>query len=144
MKLHWGHGIALFYLFFVGVLALAVVQSTRFDNSLVTEDYYLRDIHYQQEYERRSNSRQRGTPLEVQRDGQAVRLRFPAGTGPASGTVLLYRPSTARHDRRVRVHLDPGGSMALPTGGLPRGRYVAIVEWSADGTDYYDELNLDL
>ena len=42
------------------------------------------------------------------------------------------------------MKLDPAGGMDLPVADLPRGRYVAIIEWEADGRKYYDELDLDL
>ena len=141
MTIHWGHGIALFYSFFVCTLVVVVIKSLGFDNSLVTEAYYQRDINYQQEYERRSNSRTLAEPLRLERH----RLEFPAYLADdAKGTLLLYRPSSKLHDRTVRLDLDAEGGMDLPVAGLPTGRYVAIVEWEAAGRKYYDELELDL
>ncbi|PPK87600.1 FixH protein [Neolewinella xylanilytica] len=141
MTIHWGHGIALFYSFFVCTLVVVVIKSMGFDNSLVTEAYYQRDINYQQEYERRSNSRTLAEPLRLEHH----RLEFPDYLAPeATGTLLLYRPSSKRYDRTVRLDLDAEGGMDLPVAGLPGGRYVAIVEWEAAGRKYYDELDLDL
>ena len=141
MTIHFGHGIALFYSFFVCTLIVVVVKSLDFDNSLVTEAYYQRDINYQQEYDRRSNSRNLTEPLRLDRN----RLEFPRElAGNAQGTVLLYRPSSSRHDRQVPLTLDATGGMDLPVAGLPAGRYVAIVEWEAAGRKFYDELDLYL
>jgi nitrogen fixation protein FixH len=139
MAFHWGHGIALFYSFFVCVLVIVVIQSRTFDNSLVTENYYARDINYQQEYDRRSNSAGLGAGPQV----QASRLTFPDDlSSRVSGSVLIYRPSTKRHDRRLSLELDEAGGMDLPLAGLPGGYYQVIVEWSAGGVEYYDELDL--
>ena len=52
MKLHWGHGIAIFYSLFVAVLVFQVIRSTAYDNSLVSEAYYKDDINYQQHYDK--------------------------------------------------------------------------------------------
>ena len=141
MTMHFGHGIALFYSLFVCTLIVVVVKSLAFDNSLVTEAYYQRDINYQQEYDRRSNSYQLAESPRIDRH----RLEFPSAlSADARGTVLLYRPSSSRHDRAVELKLDPAGGMDLPVADLPRGRYVAIIEWEAEGRKYYDELDLDL
>jgi hypothetical protein len=143
MALNWGQSIALFYSFFVCVLIIVVIQSRTFDNSLVTEDYYARDINYQQEYDRRSNSARLGAGPQVRCESGDCRLSFPAKLAErASGNVQIYRPSSKRHDRRLSLRLDEAGAMDLPLNGLPRGYYRVIVEWSAAGTDYYDELDL--
>lgn len=144
MKFHWGHGIAVFYTFFALTLVVVVIKSRGFDNSLVTEDYYARDINYQQEYDRRSNSKQLGgAGPQVQCVSGDCRLSFPASLEKqVHGSVLIYRPSSKQHDRRLPLELDDSGEMALPLAGLPPGRYQAILEWSAGGTDYYDELDL--
>ena len=144
MVLHWGHSIALFYTCFVCALVVVVVQSRTFDNSLVTEDYYARDLNYQQEFERRSNSASLGAGPQVKCiPAAACRLQLPSTLSRyASGNVLLYRPSTKLHDRQLPLTLDGSGGMDLPLDGLPAGYYRVIVEWSAAGTDYYDELDL--
>ncbi len=145
MTIHWGHGIALFYSFFACTLVIVVVKSMDFDNSLVTESYYQRDINYQQEYDRRSNSRQLAEPLRLAQDQEGYRLEFPADLAvQAQGTLLLYRPSSQKHDRKVPLSLDNEGFMELPLTGLPKGRYIAIVEWESNGRAFYDELELDI
>ncbi|MBC6995743.1 FixH family protein [Neolewinella lacunae] len=145
MKLHWGHGIFLFYAFFVSTLVIVVVKSRNFDNSLVYEDYYARDINYQQEFDRRQNSRglTEGLRLDHTADGPA--LQFPAApAGAIEGSVLLYRPSSKTNDRRAALAVAADGRMPLNVAGLPLGRYRVIVEWKKAGVGYYDELDLTL
>ncbi len=144
MAFHWGRGIAVFYSFFVCAVVIVLVKSTGFDNSLVTEEYYARDINYQQEYVRRNNSRQLGDAgPQVQCTSGTCRLSFPTAPGePVSGSVLLYRPSSKQYDRHLSLKLDENDGMDLPLAGLPPGRYQAILEWSAAGTPYYDELEI--
>ena len=145
MKFHWGHGIAAFYTLFVLTLIFVVVRSTGFDNSLVAEDYYRRDLNYQQEYERRSNSLSLPVGLRLEHSADTVRLAFPSVLAPSvTGNLHLYRPSSQRYDRKLPLRLDDSGQMEVPLQGLPPGRYVAIVEWTAGETDYYDELDLDV
>lgn len=145
MKFHWGHGIFVFYVIFVAALVTVVIKSRSFDNSLVTEEYYARDLNYQQEYDRRMNSRSLAEPLSIMRVNGQYQLLFPKGNNKGvQGTVLLYRPSSKHDDRLVKLKVGTGGTMALPTNGLKPGRYQAVVEWSANGVDYFDELDLHL
>lgn len=143
MKFHWGHGIFVFYVFFVATLVVVVIKSRTFDNSLVDENYYARDINYQQEYDRRFNSNSLAEPLRIVTADGGYALRFPkSGPGKVTGSVHLYRPSTKEDDRRLPLMVLDDGTMPLPLTGMNPGRYAAIVEWSAGGVDYYDELDL--
>lgn len=143
MKFHWGHGIALFYTLFVLTLILVVVKSRTYDNSLVTEDYYARDIHYQQEYDRRQNSDLLEVPVSLEKQDGHYRIEFPAGlAGQATGTLLFYRPSSKSLDRQIPIKVDAAGGMDLPLTGLTTGQYRAILTWSSAGKDYLDEFVL--
>lgn len=146
MKFNWGHGIFTFYVFFVATLVVVVIKSRTFDNSLVDENYYARDINYQQEYDRRSNSNALADPLRLVATGEGgYKLQFPVtGLGKVTGTLHLYRPSTKKDDRRLPLAVREDGAMLLPLKGMTPGRYEAIVEWSADGVGYYDELDLNV
>lgn len=143
MKFHWGHGIALFYSLFVLTLILVVIKSRTFDNSLVTEDYYTRDINYQQEYNRRQNSKLLEQPVSLEEKDGKYRIVFPpALSGQAEGTLLFYRPSSQALDRLVPIKVDEAGGMDLSLAGLAAGKYRAILTWSSAGKDYLDEFNL--
>jgi nitrogen fixation protein FixH len=145
MKFNWGHGIFTFYVFFVATLVFVVIKSRTFDNDLVTEEYYARDINYQQEFDRRQNSDALSDPLRLVETAGGYDLQFPAsGAGKVAGTLHLYRPSTKNDDRRLPLRVDGDGVMSLPLAGMNPGRYAAIVEWSAGGVAYYDELDLDV
>ena len=56
MKFNWGTGIFLFYTFFAVTLFFQVYQSTQYDNHLVVDNYYEKDIQYQVQYEKIANS----------------------------------------------------------------------------------------
>ena len=50
MKINWGTGIFIFYSLFVGALVFQLVKSFQYDNSLVVENYYEKDLNYQEQY----------------------------------------------------------------------------------------------
>lgn len=140
MKFHWGHGIFVFYTFFVLTLIVVVIKSTGFDNSLVTEEYYARDINYQQEYDRRWNSKLLAQSVTLEPAKAGMQLHFPTKE-PIQGTVHFYRPSSKDHDQQVPITVN-NGNMPLDLSKLKMGKYQLIVEWSAKGVEYFDELDL--
>lgn len=145
MKFHWGHGIFLFYTLFVGTLVVVVIKSTTFDNSLVTEEYYARDINYQQEFDRRLNSNSLTTKVLMVAADKGYRLQFPEEVGSGvEGTIHFYRPSSKQDDRMLPLRVGEDRAMSLPLAGLKPGKYTAIVEWSVAGVDYWDEFTLHI
>lgn len=145
MKFHWGHGIAVFYTVFVLVLITVVIKSTAFDNSLVTEEYYQRDINYQQEYDQRMNSSLLEEAPDLVATDFGYRLDFPSSmAASAAGTLHFYRPSTKDHDRTVVVKVDAAGGMNLSTKELVAGRYRAILKWTAGGKGYLKEFEIEV
>ena len=103
MKFNWGHGIFLFYSLFALSLIIVVIKSTEFDNSLVTEDYYAKDITYQKMIDRKANSQALGHPVALQRMEDGFNLIFPTQElgGPVEGTAHFYRPSSSDFDKIV-------------------------------------------
>ncbi|MEM9835283.1 MAG: FixH family protein [Bacteroidota bacterium] len=143
MKFHWGHGIFTFYATFAVVLIMAVIKSTTYDNSLVADDYYARDINYQQEYDRIQNAALLDVAPELKYQRDEIYLSFPDQLVAAKGEALLYRPSSNRFDRSLVIS-GKQQAYRLPTQQLPMGRYRLIVEWEMKGRDYQHEFDVVL
>jgi nitrogen fixation protein FixH len=141
MKLNWGYGIALFYATFVVVLLYFVVQSTQQDNSLVSEQYYADDIHYQQHYDKLRNAQALAKDLEISRLAaqEAIYLQFPEDLGPVSGKVQFFCPSDSQADFSTPVKTDAGFSQTVSSKNLKRGLWRVKVDWTAGGKAYYRE-----
>lgn len=141
MKFHWGHGIAAFYGIFALSLITAVIKSTSFDNSLVADDYYAKDIAYQQTMDRRANSKQLPTAVRLEKQAKNYQLQFPLAEldEAVDGTIQLYCPSTANRDLYWPISLDTSGVQTIPTSGLKAGKYKLIVNWSSASKQYLDE-----
>ena len=109
----------------------------------MTEEYYARDINYQQEYDRRQNSNDLQKGVRLEKIADQYRVVFPEGRATSTkGTLLFYRPSSKLHDRLVKIKVDEAGGMTLSLAGLEPGQYRAILELSAAGKVYWDEFTL--
>ncbi len=143
-KFTWGTGIFLFYTIFASSLIFQVYQSTRYDHSLVVEDYYAQDLNYQAIYDRKQNSLSLSEPVTAQvSDGSEwLDIRFPEEVGAVSGEVLLYRPSTRHLDVNIPLVFSPNTphSTRIPVDQLTPGRWLAKINWTANGREFLDEI----
>lgn len=141
MKFNWGHGIALFYLLFAGVMIFFVVKSTTHDHSLVVENYYEEDLKYQQHYEKLANSQNLEQDVTISHDPATdyISFRFPKEKGTVAGTILFYRPSDETKDFKIEIQLDQNFEQTLPVSQLSPGLWKLQVDWEAGGVPFYKE-----
>lgn len=142
MKLNWGTGIALFYITFVVVLVAVVIQSTTYDNSLVSDDYYADDLNYQQQYDKLANSRDLAEDLSVrlQTAQEWVELVYPSDLDRAAGEIFFFCPSDSKSDFSVAVQPGDDNRQTVPVAGLKPGLWRVKVDWQAGGKSYYKEV----
>lgn len=135
-KFNWGHGITIFYILFVGTLLMVLIASFGVDHSLVVEDYYAKDLDYQNQYNKVVNSLHDNV-LSIsydQNDGQVI-LEF-SNTQEINGIVQFYRPSNQSLDFEVGFDQD---KVVVPTSHLPVGKWKIKVDWTSEGKAYYKE-----
>ena len=137
---NWGTGIAVTYAAFavstLGFVAFALGRPV----DLVSADYYARSLAHD---ERMAAARGAGA-LDVRAalsaDGENIVLTLPREQiASASGTVTLYRPSSAAEDRVVPLALDAAGTQRIAAAGLARGRWIVKIDWDAGGRRFHSE-----
>jgi hypothetical protein len=143
MKFNWGTGIAIFYSVFVLAMVAAVIRSTQFDNSLVSDHYYADDLNYQQHYNKLVNSQSLEQDLEIakNREKGMVELKFPGNLENISGEIHFFCPSGSRLDFKIPVQTDEKNQQLVPLQKLKKdGLWRVKVDWKADNTAYYKEV----
>ena len=141
MKFNWGHGIALFYTLFAGVLLYFVIKSTQYDHSLVVDNYYEEDLNYQQHYDKLANSKLLEKDVIIFHDHRSehIKIQFPKEKGAIDGTIHFYRPSDKKKDFKVKIELDQNFEQSFPVSGMSRGLWKLKVDWQAGGISFYKE-----
>jgi hypothetical protein len=142
MRLHWGAGIAAVYLAFATATSGFVFFAMHQPVELVRPDYYEQALAH--DAHRRAVARVEALgprfTCEIAEGGRAIALRLPSEqAGRATGTVWLYRPADSRDDRTIPIAVDAGGRQRIALDGLAQGRWLARVQWTVDGVDYYAE-----
>ncbi|MCC6726573.1 MAG: FixH family protein [Saprospiraceae bacterium] len=139
MKLNWGTSIAIFYIAFAATMVGFVVKSKSYDHSLVTDDYYAKDLAYQQHYDKMANAKALTSDLTIGKVGNQVQFLFPKEIAQPSGEILFYRADDKSKDFTVQVSADSNGLQAVPTDKLKTGRWTVKVDWQAGGKEFYKE-----
>ena len=125
MKWNWGYGIAVFYILFVLSLAYQLYRSMQYDRNLVVEDYYARDLAYQEQFDRIENSLNEKVDIGIETlNGQLI-LIFPPEHIQPVGELQFYRPDDQ--------------FFTMDASELGPGRWKIQASWSWEGKDYFIE-----
>ncbi len=146
MKWNWGTGIAVFYTLFVLIMVFMVYKTTTYDHSLVVDDYYAKDLAYQNHYDKLENSKNSSDDLEITQNNkdQIVEFRFPKESGKIVGEILFYRPSDKSQDIVLKIFPNPDNTMIVPTSRLEKGLWKIKVDWKINDKPFYKERTLRL
>jgi hypothetical protein len=141
MKLNWGSGIAIVYGLFVIVMVAMVFYSKSFDNSLVVDNYYEKDLQYQQHINKLQNNQTLPIDLKILEDKQnkLVNFQFPQGFENLGGEIQFYRADDKSKDFSLKVNTDARGVQAISYQSMLPGRWTVKVDWEGDGKSFYKE-----
>lgn len=139
----WGKGILLTIIAFVGFILTLVVISVRQDDiHLVTENYYEKEIKYQDQIEREKSAA--GLDREVlvfDSQSKSMQLDLPVG---AKGNLQLFRPSDARLDQELSLDITEVGKTTVPLDKLKSGYWRVQLTWTENGVEFYQEKKISL
>lgn len=138
---HWGHGIFVFYVFFVIAVFTALFASFGVDHALVVDDYYAKDLSYQTRYDKETRSRVADNIHVSHVAGEDhVQITFDSEL-PIQGTLHWYRPSAKGLDHTMPISSK---SMAVSTADLLPGKWKLKIDWKDGSNTYYREVELYL
>ena len=141
-------GIAFLYgSFFLFILSLVVFASFQ-DFHMVEENYYDKEIAYQQHIDKVSRTRQLSERLSIELDQTSglIQIQFPTFIDPAtiSGDILFFRPSNAAMDRKITIDIDSNSLQEISPTGLEKGRWKLMIYWQVDTVEYFDQQEIYL
>lgn len=144
IKWSWGTGIILVMLSFIGfILYFVITMSTneKYNHDLVTEDYYAKEMVYQNEIDAEKNTKNLIDKIESKKVSNGWLITFPRefDTSKIEGTIALYRPSNKQLDFELPLILTTY-EFLIPESNLIGGRWNITMEWNyLDKTFIYKE-----
>lgn len=143
MKINWGTGIAITFTLFAGGMIFLVWMCILQPQDLVSIDYYNREIAYQQQIDKTSNTSDLSHPLMIGYDAtqQTVSVGFPAEiiNKQVTGTLHFFKPDNAALDFEVAVKPGQSLSQVVSASKMKSGLWHLKADWKAGANSYYQE-----
>lgn len=148
MKINWGTGIVIgigLFMVFILQYVIRVQLDDRYDNELVTEDYYQQEIEIDGKYIREQHALILEQPVLIETVQEGVLISFPEefDYSKINGKVFLYRPSSQKLDFETPISLS-SLNLLIPNEKLVGGRWNITVEWHYEGTAFRNTSKLTI
>lgn len=140
-KMNWGSWIVVsFILFAFGTFAMIYISmNQRVD--LVTDDYYEKELRYQDHIEVVRNTNALDGRVSLSFAPSSVTISYPNIDAPSkySGAVMFFRPSDKTLDFSRPVDVDSMYRQTIATERLVRGMWRVKISWNVGEQQYYTE-----
>nr|WP_294776331.1 FixH family protein [uncultured Flavobacterium sp.] len=143
MKINWGKGIVIAFALFMSFILYFVfkVQSdSKYDNEMVTEQYYKKEKLVQSNIESIQNANNLKVNVAINKTAEGITVQFPAEFDAAKikGKVSLYRPSNQKLDFEIPISLS-ASDLLIPKNNLVGGLWGITIAWEYEGKTYLNK-----
>jgi hypothetical protein len=143
MKINWGTGIVIaFGLFMAFILSFVyrVQSNQKYDNELVTKEYYKKEATVQIDIEKKQNANALKNLVVIKKVEEGITVEFPSDFdySKIKGKVSLYRPSSQKLDFEINISLS-SPYLLIPKSNLTGGLWDISVDWNYNETDYLNK-----
>jgi hypothetical protein len=143
MKINWGTGIVIaFGLFMAFILSFVykVQSNQKYDNELVTKEYYKKEATVQIDIEKKQNANALKNLVVIKKVEEGIKVEFPSDFdySKIKGKVSLYRPSSQKLDFEINISLS-SPYLLIPKSNLTGGLWDISVDWNYNEIDYLNK-----
>ncbi|MGY5850806.1 FixH family protein [Salegentibacter sp. F14] len=140
MKINWGTGIVIgmtLFISFILYLVFNMLTDEKFDHDLVTEEYYKKELLFQQEIDAETRANALTENISDRRINNGWLIEFPKELNLAevSGNLKFYRPSNAKLDFDIPLNLDTH-QIEIDEENLIPGRWNIYIHWEYQGETF--------
>ncbi|MFA9390453.1 MAG: FixH family protein [Prolixibacteraceae bacterium] len=138
-KLNWGHGIFIAIAIMVLSMLALVYKVTHERVELVTEDYYPKELKFEDEIQKKKATKQLKEPITIEIT-DSLKIIFPLDFDQPQlikGEIWFYRASKMSDDRRDSIHLGNNRTLTYPISDFSSGKYDIIIDWKYLGKNFY-------
>lgn len=138
--MNWGYKIMVVFAVFVSGMLFLAFKASQQNVELVTEDYYAKELVYQQKIDESKRTDLLSAPVNIEVLNHELAIHFPKDFSgkKISGEATLYCPSDEKKDRCQRFSVtDSGISISVPANY--HGLHYVKINWEVEGVNYYYE-----
>lgn len=139
--MNWGYKILVVYAAFVVMMLGMVYVASRQTNEMQDENYYAKELVYQNVINGKNNLNALPDKVEVITTDQHVQIDLPkeASTHVSEGHIRLMRPSAQKEDVDIALAVNENGQQLIPISKFSKGLYKLQLNWKSNSKDYYFE-----
>jgi hypothetical protein len=147
IKFNWATGLIIAMILFIGFIMTMVVtmMNSSHDHDLVTEDYYKKELKYQEIIDQKERVHQLKDPIDIKLDKEGVLITYPAGLRNKlkKGNIAFYRPSKKALDFDIPVNTN-SGVQRISKDMLPAGKWEMTLSFEIENEKYLMQKNFKL
>lgn len=128
--MNWGKGIVIGMVLFMSFIIVLVVNLMMHRVDLESEDYYKREINYEEEITAVKNSEALPEKVQLMQQEEYVVVQLPGKTELNSIEVRFLRPDDQKMDKTFKV--EGTKSYLIPKNELSKGKYNIEISYTAD------------
>jgi hypothetical protein len=140
--MNWGYRIVILFSGFAALMIFMVISAFKQNIDLVSEDYYAKEIKYQEQIGKLENANQIKDKISFIQSGNLLTLSFKEAINIQSGEILFFRPSDQTKDFREVLILNGQQEQSFERKKFFPGYYKVQIEWLAEGKKYYVEKDI--
>ena len=131
--MNWGKGIAIFLVLFIGFILTLAIILMQANTDLVGEDYYKKEIAYEDEITAESNAKKSGAEIETEVSEEGLFIHIKNVESPEDVTINLLRGNNQTLD--ISMPGD-GAATFIERSELIDGKYILTTTWKKDSKSY--------
>lgn len=141
MKLSWGIKVIVMYGLFAAGILLMVFISMGKNVDLVSDNYYEREIKYQNQIEILRKSAEINNKIETELNGNEILIKYNDSElkGRITGEIVFYRPSDAKKDFKIGINPGVNGIQSVAADNLDRGQWKIRFDIIQNNEKYFAE-----
>ncbi|WP_341905914.1 MULTISPECIES: FixH family protein [Fluviicola] len=132
--MNWGKGIIIGMVLFMGFILTMVVTMMRQKIDLVEEDYYKRELNYEDQLAAQKMYVTSVEKIAVTSEKNNLHVYFPVEFQKNDVTITLRRPNDKSKDLVLTIR--PISEVTIPTTDFPKGLFTVTINGSIQGKPY--------
>ena len=143
MKINWGTAVVIafgLFITFILYFVFKVQSDSKYDNELVTEDYYKKEQQVQGDIEKQQIANKLEHKVVVKKSAEGITVEFPSNFdfNKINGKVSFYRPSSQKLDFEIPISLS-SSNLLIPNSNLVGGLWDISIDWKYENVNYLNK-----
>ena len=129
--MNWGKGIIVTMTAFMSFILFMVFTLLSKNTDLESEDYYKKEIEYEQEMNALSNASRLKEKVSINSNNEYLVLQFPTKEKISNIEIELFRPDNEKDDQTISENTSK--TIMIAKNKLKKGRYNIAINYQIKG-----------